>query len=426
MNVWIVNPFDNLEEEGARPQRYAFLAAELAGRGCRVTRWTSSFSHSRKAPRADLEGTPLPHCWTSPGGVSTRLVDAPPYRSNTGLARIRNHRAFAANLLASAAGAVESGEIPPPDLVVASTPPLSVGAAFPAFKARFGCRAVLDVMDAWPDAFASLLPGPRFLKGPMLRAALAPLFALSRKGFAAADAITATSETYLALARRRGSSAPMRAFPHASASISGGIQQTLGGNAPLRLLYVGNLGRLYGMGCLIKAVMELERQGAGVTLRIAGSGPDEPGLRKLARGSGAISFLGFLGADALAEELAMADAGIIPLGPESNVAIPYKLPDYASAGLAILECLGGECGSLVASAGAGLHYRCGDARDLAGKIQSLASDRGALARMRQASLALARSTFDSSKVFPAFADFLLAAARDTGNRRPSAPGKSET
>lgn len=412
MNVWIVNPFDNLVEEGAKPQRYAFLAAELARRGCAVVRWTSAFSHSRKALRAAPSGIPLPRSWTSPDGIATRLVDAPPYRSNTGLARIRNHRAFAANLLADAAMEVDSGRLPPPDIVLASTPPLSAGAMLPELKGRFGCRAVLDVMDAWPEAFAPLLPVPKFLRMPALRILLAPLFRLSKKGFAAADAVSATSETYLGLARRRGSSAPMRAFPHACAPIAGKTSPAMSGDrSTLRLLYVGNIGRLYGMECLLNAVMALEREGVGVKLRIAGSGPDETRLRKLASGSEAISFLGFLGADALAAELADADAGVIPLLPESGVAIPYKLPDYSSAGLAILECLGGECGRMVASAGAGLHYISGDATDLAAKIRTLASDRTALAGMRRASLALARSAFDPAVVFPAFADFLLACAK---------------
>ena len=109
-SVWIGNPFDNLPEEGARAQRYASLAAELAGRGHDVVWWTASFSHSRKDVRRAVDGTPLPAAYDRPDGSRLRLVPTPPYRSNVGLARIRSHRAFAANWRAAAEAAVASGE----------------------------------------------------------------------------------------------------------------------------------------------------------------------------------------------------------------------------------------------------------------------------------------------------------------------------
>ena len=78
-NVWIVNPFDNLPEEGAKPQRYSLLAAEIARRGHGVVWWSSSFSHSRKARRADTSGAALPEAWGRGDGVLMRLVGTPPY-----------------------------------------------------------------------------------------------------------------------------------------------------------------------------------------------------------------------------------------------------------------------------------------------------------------------------------------------------------
>ena len=95
MNIWLCNPFDNLVEEGARPQRYALLAAEFARRGHAVTWWTSDFSHARKARRAAADGTPLPHAYANAQGVFMRLVATPPYTRNVSLRRVRSHRAFA-------------------------------------------------------------------------------------------------------------------------------------------------------------------------------------------------------------------------------------------------------------------------------------------------------------------------------------------
>ncbi|MBQ6924007.1 MAG: hypothetical protein IJQ73_05140, partial [Kiritimatiellae bacterium] len=129
MNIWLCNPFDNLVEEGARPQRYALLAAEFARRGHAVTWWTSDFSHARKARRAAADGTPLPHAYANAQGVFMRLVATPPYARNVSLRRVRSHRAFARAWQREALAAVAAKELARPDILVTSLPPLATHAA---------------------------------------------------------------------------------------------------------------------------------------------------------------------------------------------------------------------------------------------------------------------------------------------------------
>ena len=405
-SVWIGNTFDNLPEEGARAQRYASLAAELAGRGHDVVWWTASFSHSRKDVRRAVDGTPLPAACDRPDGSRLRLVPTPPYRSNVGLARIRSHRAFAANWRAAAEAAVASGELVPPSTVIVSSPPLSAFAAAAAFRSRWGARVVLDLMDAWPDAFAGLVPGPPFLGRLAVALFLRPLRRAADCALRGADALSAVSESYVSYARRRGAAAPAAAFRHTCDALRPPTADDRG-TAPLKLVYVGNMGRLYDLATLLNALSRLNAGGVRATLDLAGSGPDEPRLRRLAAGDDAVRFHGFLGEDDFHALLARGDAGVVPLRSASCVAVPYKLTDYASHGLAIINCLEGECGALVSRYGAGLNYRVGDSAGLAAAITSLAGDPARLAACRAASLRMADECFLASRIYPAFADFVV-------------------
>ena len=51
MNIWIINPFDNLPVEGYRPQRYWLMSEAFARAGHDVTFWTQAWSHARKRAR---------------------------------------------------------------------------------------------------------------------------------------------------------------------------------------------------------------------------------------------------------------------------------------------------------------------------------------------------------------------------------------
>ena len=419
--IWINNPFDNLPEEGAKPQRYSSLAAALAARGADVTWWTSAFSHARKAVRAGADGRPLPAAFRRPDGVDMRLLRVPGYGSNVGLARIRNHRAFAHCWLEEAVAAVEGGALAAPDVLVVSTPPLATFRAAAALRERFGCRIVLDIMDAWPDAFEGLVPGPRWLRRAVVSTLLRGARKAADEAFQCADALSGTSEGYLALARSRGAKCTMAAFSHACERLFDFAPRAgrPSAESPLRLVYAGNMGPLYDLSTLVAAVASLAAGGFPVRLDLAGSGPDEPRLRRQAKGCPAIAFHGFLDEGRFHALLSGAEVGVIPLVSESAVAIPYKLPDYASHGLAVLGCLGGESGRLVASREAGLSYRPHDGEGLKKVIRSLAEDPAGLAAMRGNSLRMAKDNFLASNIYRRFSDFVLGWTGDIPSASPA-------
>ena len=168
------------------------------------------------------------------------------------------------------------------------------------------------------------------------------------------------------------------------------------------------MGASYDLATLMVAVRTLERAHPGsVRLDVAGTGPTESKLRKLASGCGAIVFHGFLKRSEYEQLLRQVEVGVVPMFAKSHVAVPNKLADYAAAGLALLNCLPGESEELVVSAQAGANYRAGDVAGLADAIRSLASNRDALLSMRRNALALARREFLASAIYPALCDFIL-------------------
>lgn len=405
-DIWICNPFDNLVGEGARPQRYALLASELARRGHRVVWWSSDFNHLKKTRRQRPDGTPLPACHRTEDGVSIRLLETPPYRSNVGTERLRSHRAFARRWEAEGVRLVESGELPPPALLVVSLPPLGTHAVARAFRERWGAAVVVDVQDAWPENFEGLLPLPP----PLRHLAWTVLFASARRVARAAyrlsDGLSAVGEGYLALADRYGAVCPR----HLCLLGIDGVVDSVEGHGPeepLRLVYAGNMGsRVYDLGTLLRAVGRLQTAGKGVELDLAGAGPSEERLRALASGRPAIRFHGFLGKGALRDLFRSCDVGVIPMFDRSLVAIPNKVADYAASGLAVLNSLTGETARLLSRYDAGTGYRAGDVASCAAAIMRLHENRSGLEEMRRKSVRMAREVFLAEAIYPRFADFL--------------------
>ncbi len=448
MNFYICNPFDNLPEEGAPHQRYSLLARELSARGHNVTWFTADYSHSKKAKRTTPEGKELPTTYIREDGVQMRLIKTLPYKRNISLQRIKSHVKFSQSWLKEVKKAIADGA-PKPDRIIISTPPLSTYNTAAKLRKLYGCKIILDIMDAWPEAFTQILPHP-------LRPLLYPLYRLSRKALDNADIITGISENYIK--RSNNKAIPKKHFYHSSAatpsselslfssefgvrsselsecetismSVKGGQKNNselrtpnselnnsselrapnseLGAaiNSKLTLLYIGNMGKLYELKTVIEAVKDLAAEGKEIALDLAGSGTEEMHLRNIAQGCDAIRFHGFIGNKELNQLLSQSDIGIIPLKAASMVAIPYKLPDYASYGLAILSSLDGECNELIKSYNAGIAYSATDKESLKKAISQLIGNTTRLNEMQNGAYKMAKENFCATTVYPEFAAF---------------------
>ena len=174
------------------------------------------------------------------------------------------------------------------------------------------------------------------------------------------------------------------------------IPQSLNPTIPLRLLYLGAMGKSYDLETVIDAVKETD----DAELDLAGTGPKEAALRARAADCPRIRFHGYLDAAALQVLFARAHAGVIPMFSDSCVGVPNKLADYAAAGLRVVNSLPGETADLISRFAAGTFYTAGD----------VASFKSALADLRSPAPDFApaafRDAFDARRLYAAYVDFI--------------------
>ncbi|MBR4354691.1 MAG: glycosyltransferase [Kiritimatiellae bacterium] len=189
MKIWIINPFDNLPQEGFRAQRYSLMAEALAKRGHETVLWTGDFNHGTKARRVLKRSLP----------ANVRMLKTLPYPKNICLRRVVSHL-----LLARAWTKAADAERVKPDAIVVSVPPLGLARAAVRWGRQHGIKTVVDIQDAWPETFARVLPGW----------AVRLMGRVAREIYRGADAISAVADGYLELAREYGAQGPMKKTGH--------------------------------------------------------------------------------------------------------------------------------------------------------------------------------------------------------------------
>jgi len=383
VNVWIVNPFDNLPLEGYRPMRFWLMSKAFRKAGHNVVYWTSDFSHANKTKRVLDFGVEVP--------FDIEILETEPYFKNVSLRRLMSHRKLAKTFLKVAREAIRAGRRKTPDLIIASSPPLGLVDASHTIASETGARVIVDIMDAWPETFERVVP--RFLLWPLRRKA--------RRNYLRAAAITTVADNYVEIARSYGFSKDIRRFYHGITK--GDSPHPSTGTVPLRIVYAGNMGRSYDLVTAVEAVRELSGM---ATLDIAGKGEQEEALKELVEEKGikGVEFHGYLSEPELDDLLKRCDVGLVPMDPSSCVGIPYKLADYAKSSLAVVSSLGGESARLLNEYGAGVSYSFGKSASLVNAVKSILPR---LDEMRKASSRMLDEQFDASKIYDSYVDFAL-------------------
>ncbi|MGH6794209.1 MAG: glycosyltransferase, partial [Methylocella sp.] len=161
-------------------------------------------------------------------------------------------------------------------------------------------------------------------------------------------------------------------------------------------LYFGRLTPEKGIATLIAAAAA-----SGVSVRIAGRGPQEEELRTLANSLGApAAFVGFLSGDALWAEVDAARAIVLPSEWYENS--PMSVVEAFQRGKPLVGARIGGIPELIEEGRTGWSFRAGDVADLA-RALTVASDAGEsqLAEMSAACRQLVSSRFSEQAYFEA-------------------------
>ena len=442
MNIWIVNPFDQLPNETDVPLRYWSLCKTFAAQGHDVIWWSSNFSHLKKAKREACPDT---------DGFSVRLIETPTYTKNISFARLKNHRTFADRFYHEAMEGLKNSTLNAPERIVVSLPPL--GVAESAFKIRefvnrsaqqgaHNCQVVVDIQDAWPEVFYKVIPKP-FQKaiGPIL---LAPLHRSAKRAYHEADKISAVGQSYLDLAQKYfGRERKVKSKKYQGRDLSTKISDQadtqearneelptpthlcyLGtdlspytttidsSSTPLNVVYLGAMGTSYDLSTLIQVAAKWKSEGNNKwKFHFAGDGQLKDSLQKQADSFGLddskIVWHGYLAKDAMVQLLQKADLGIVPNKSQTRVACPNKACEYAAASLPTLTCLHGEYTRLLEKWNAGFEYKEGDSASLHAAFEKYLSDPDRLKQQSANARKMAEALFDREATYAALAKFIL-------------------
>jgi len=317
-------------------------------------------------------------------------------------ARLASYGSYAA--MAAAVGSALSR----PDVVIASSPPLSVGAVGATVAKRFRVPWLLDVRDLWPEAAVAL---GELSEGKALE------FAewLERRLYRSAAAITTPTEPFRAsIAEKAPSAQKVTVLPNGTTAMwletgTRAVDREGLGLPSDRFVwtYAGNLGLSQSLDDVIEAARLL---GEGYQLVLIGHGPARDRLEANAATlpPGAVIFKGTLPPRDCARWLRASDAVVVSLADDPALAksVPIKLYDSCAVGRPVIVAAPGEARRLSAEAGAAVTVPPEDPAALADAVRRLHRDGDLRARMSHRAREFARAHTREAQV-PVLEDVLL-------------------
>ena len=407
MKVWLVNPFDPLPGEQEQLGRYAHLANALRQAGHDVLWWSSSFSHRFKRDvQADLVMAAA-----KSQGIEIRLIPTPRYGRNVSFNRLKSHRSYARSFNEWARNE------PPPDIILASSPPLESACAASKLGRAWKVPVIIDIQDQWPDNFRSMMPkAVRWCSGWVL----ARYYAIEREAYSLATGIVGVAQGYLDRGLHIGGSKKYEGvFPlgvnlkAVDEAIKQGTQRYSEKwrkpDGRVWLLYLGGLGYSHDFLTIVRAAIPAKKRfGERVRFILAGRGELADEAARIVRRHSLdnVTMTGFLEFPEWAYLLSQVDAGFNPSLPGAMIYFPNKIFCYFAAGAAVLNTIPGQCAELIDRHSCGLNYTAGDPASCFDAIVRLVESPDELSAMKAASRRLAEQVYDRGIIYANLTRFL--------------------
>jgi glycosyltransferase involved in cell wall biosynthesis len=307
--------------------------------------------------------------------------------------RLASFAAF--TVAASVAGALQRR----PDIVFASSTPLTIGIAGLLTARAKRVPFVFEIRDLWPAVPVAL---GALKNGPAIRTAEW----LERRLYSGAERIVVLSEGSRDELLQRGIPDEKLVFISNAADldvfkptvVDEGFRARHGLEDRFVALYAGAMARANGLDQLVDAAEALRRWGdTRVTIVALGDGGERPRLEDRARELGLdnLLFLPALPKEELAGIVGAADVTLTIFAPHPilETTSPNKFFDSLAAGKPVIVNLGGWLRRLVEEHDAGLWVPGGNAEALAGALSALAANPARVELMGRNARALAERDF---------------------------------
>ena len=330
-------------------------------------------------------------------------------------------RRLAAFALFTAGASLAGPLLPRPDVVFATSTPLTIGIPGLLSARLRGAPFVFELRDLWPEV-------PVAIGALRSRPLIAAARALERLLYRGAARIVVLSEASRDALLAQGVPADKLVFvPNACdldlfspGTVDHGFRERHGLTDKFVALYAGAMGRANGLDQLVDAAAALQAVGNDrVAIVAVGDGGRRPHLEERIRTLGLrnLTLLPPLPKHELAGVLGAADAGLTLFAPDPvfETNSPNKFFDALAAGRPVIVNLDGWLRRLVEDNDAGLYVPADDPQALATALAALAAEPEGARRMGANARRLAEREFDRD----AMAERLASAIEEVVPERPA-------
>lgn len=418
--IWVVNaqenPIETSSKGNKRVWRSNALAQELARQGHVALRWRSSFSHNKKQQLVD--GPFIEKI----DGVSQIYIPTSSYKGHFSLRRILSHYFLGRGFNR----VIQHFDLEKPDIIHICNVPLDLLLQVSKYARRKKIPLVLDVRDLWPEAYANIIPSRFHLARLVVQRILVFLSVRYRSIVRQASAVTSVSDAMMdyvlsSYGRRRAEndrvfhigashtvSAPGRALGKGPELVSETVSHVVQ-EAPLRLVYAGNIGFQTDFDRIVSLNQTLEARNLNVEITICGNGPRLGELRAKTANMESINFIGWLDGDRLREQLDNADFGLLFFFPnlDFQLSIPSKVSEYLSSTKAMLSISDGSVRTLIAEYQVGVDCHGMSDDEIADQLAVYASNRSRLDTFAKNARHLYQEKFSQQKIAKEMAEHML-------------------
>jgi glycosyltransferase involved in cell wall biosynthesis len=385
------------------------MARLYARGGDKVVWFNNTFDHYKKQHRFARTTIIEPEPNLTLVGLQGR-----PYTKNVSFQRIGHHRDVAADWQRIIQ------DMPRPDVIVASMPPLELARAAVRYGKRRSVPVIVDIRDLWPDIFLEVFPKKLLWAG---RLAVSPFYSMLKESVRKASVISGVTEHAVDWARNqtgepRGpfdGALPLACEPADVSDVAmaeaGKFWDSLGVHADspeLTVCFLGNLTRRIEFDTVLQAARMFPPEMAGkVRFVLCGAGDRAKDIADCAAQTQFMIAPGWINAPQIAVLMQRSQIGLLPYPSSDDYVrlLPNKFFDYCVGGLPILTCLKGHLTGLLRENGAGWIYGNNDPADLIRVLSELTDHREKVAQAAIGVAALARK-YSGSKIYGDFREKL--------------------